>query len=192
MTEAHEPWDIAEMHARALRICGGAFASITSDVMDEQTLWAGSDVRTLANHIIGAMQSTPGLLAGEDVLVISRSFRSDLLGADPVAAYEAAASMAADAVYASGAMTATVEYNGQEITGAVFVALRTVRMLVQGWDLAQVTEVPYRVPSDLAAMALEHIGEHPEFYDGSEFGPEVPAADDADDWTRVLARLGRK
>lgn len=192
MTEAPEPWDVAEMHARALRICGGAFASITSDVMDESTPGANGDVRTLANRVIGEMQATPRLLAGEDALVISRSFRGDLLGADPTGSFEAAARAAADAVYAPGAMRADVEYEGLHLSGEAFAARRTVRALVDGWDIAQVTDEVYRVPSDLAAMAFEHVSTHPEHYESSDFGAAIPAAADAGPWARTLALLGRK
>lgn len=66
-------------------------------------------------------------------------------------------------------------------------------LLVHRWDLARAAGLDVTLPADEVARAREAALAMGEAVRGpGGFGPEVPAPEDADDQTRLLAFLGRK
>ena len=185
--------DVPEMHARALRVVGRAFGAIAKDTMTEPTPCSEWDVRTLANHMVLETRVMLMLLDGVAPADIMAALAGDLLGVDPAAAYEDAARAAAEAVYAPGVMRITVTQRSGTRTGEDFCIRRILNTVVHGWDLAQALTIEYRVPSDIVAMLAVFVESHrDELAESPAYSPAVAVAVDADNWTHILATLGRK
>lgn len=82
------------------------------------------------------------------------------------------------------------DYPGRALLGIYFVELAT-----HAWDLALATENQRLLDDDLGAAALAcaraTIREEYRSDGGEPFGPELPAPDDATDWERLGAFMGR-
>src|SRR5262245_27085944 len=92
--------DVSDLHRRAV----GEFAdrldavgSTGSNMWSAPTPCADWDVRALVNHITYEDRWTAPLLRGSTIAEIGDRFEGDLLGDDPVGAYAAASSEAAEA-----------------------------------------------------------------------------------------------
>ena len=133
--------DILELHRRALAEFGGRVHAVRPDQWSCATPCVDWSVRQLVNHLVSELRWVPPLLAGATVAEVGDRFDGDLLGADPVAAWDAAAAAAA----AEAARPKTVlPVAGARLTSTF--GSRWGRMH-QGIDLA----APMRTPEYAAA-----------------------------------------
>lgn len=148
-------------------------------------------VRDLVNHLVGEHLWAPHLLRGETVEQVGDRYDGDVLGEDPVAAWDAAvtASLAAweaakddDTVHLSFGDTSAEEYAEQMLTDLV----------VHAWDLARGAGLDDR----LDPRAVRHVWEYasvrvPQWEGSSMLAPPVrTASDDIQD--QLIALVGRR
>jgi uncharacterized protein (TIGR03086 family) len=91
--------DIAELHSRALDATGGVIAGVRQGQWAAPTPCHGWDVRALVNHVVAGNLWAAELTAGTTISEVGDHLDGDLLGADPLGAYDASANAAA-AVFA--------------------------------------------------------------------------------------------
>jgi len=158
----------------------------TNDTPD--TEWT---VRDLVNHLVGEHLWASPLLAGQSVRDIGDRFEGDVLGDDPMAAWDAAigASLTAFAA-ATDDDTVVLSYGPTPVSR--YAEEMLMDLTVHAWDLAR------GIGSDdrLDQVCVEHVLAYVEAnidglrgYTGM-FGAEV-AIDSADPQDRLLALLGR-
>jgi uncharacterized protein (TIGR03086 family) len=152
------------------------------DRLDAQTPCEGWDVRTLVNHLIAWQGFFQASARGEEAARPSEP-PPDVVGGDPVAAYENARRSTLEAFKAPGVQD----------KAAMTMGLAFVDQVVHGADLAKATGQDATIPPDLAEAAFGMVnGRLSDENRGNAFGPAVDVADDASTQDKLLAYLGRK
>lgn len=185
--------DLPELHARALDATGRLVAAVRPDQLGNDTPCAGWDVRALLNHVVSGNWWAQELAGGKTIADVGDRLDGDVLGADPVAAYDASAVAAAAAFRAPGAMEAPCAVSYGPVPGAVYVGHRFIDVLIHGWDLAKGTGQDTALDPELVAACWAVVEPQAALLAGSgAFDSGVAAPDGADQQTNLLAALGRQ
>jgi uncharacterized protein (TIGR03086 family) len=154
----------------------------------------GWTVADLVAHLTALQLAVAELLAGapaEDPYAVPAA-SDDLLGDDPLTAWETAADTALAAWAAEDALSRTLELPSGPVSGAEHLVATTADLVVHAWDLARATGGDTRLDGDLVAAALRYAEAH--LREGGVPGlvdPPVAVRPGADLQTRLLARFGR-
>jgi len=87
--------DIAELHSRGLDATRGVIAGVRQGQCAAPTPREGWDVRALVDHVVSGNLWAAELAAGTTISEVGDHLDSDVLGADPLGAYDAWAKAAA-------------------------------------------------------------------------------------------------
>src|SRR5688500_4871326 len=98
--------DIAEVHAQALDATRVYVAGVREDQWSDSTPCEDWDVRTLVNHLVTGNEWAAELAAGTTIAEVGDRLDGDVLGDDPLAAYDASARRAAEVFRQPGALAA--------------------------------------------------------------------------------------
>lgn len=173
-------------------------AEVTAAVRHEQlgnsTPCTKMDVSALVDHLVFAARRAAGLGHGE-----APAFESDAPHVELADAPGALRSARADAVAAwsdDGSLDRVIRMPWrEEYPGRALVGIYLVELATHAWDLAFASGNERVLDADLGAGALAcaQATIRPEYRTeaGEPFGPEVPAPDDATDWERLAAFMGR-
>lgn len=153
-------------------------------------------VRQLVNHLVGGNRLFTRVLRGEQLPPpeqLGRRAAEDQLGDDPAKAFRTSADDLLAAFEAPEVLQQTFTVPAGTLPGPAVVHLRTVEILVHGWDLARAVGRTPPFPDHLAEAELqvsrELLGRLPE--GRQPFAPSRPVADDAPALDRLAALLGR-
>lgn len=184
--------ELLECHDRAL----GATRALVADVPDDRwhaaTPCDGWDTRELINHVVAGNFWAGELADGRTIEEVGDRLDGDLLGDDPLVAYDSSAKMASEAFHAPGALDKPCAVSYGPVPGSVYLGHRYIDVLVHGWDLAVATGQPSDLDDELAQACLDVI--EPQFAELSAsgmFGESLEVAPDAGPGVRLLALLGR-
>ncbi|HZQ29171.1 MAG TPA: TIGR03086 family metal-binding protein [Acidimicrobiales bacterium] len=186
---------IPELHRRALDGTHGLVAGVREGQWRDPTPCADWDVRELVNHIVAENFWVAPMLAGKSIEDVGAQFDGDVLGDDPLAAYDRSAADAAGAADEPGAMDRPVGVSYGPVPGSVYVGHRFLDVLIHGWDLAKATGQDTSLDPELVQACWDLAEPEEAMLKGSGlFGPAdgVPVPDGADLQTRLLALLGRR
>ena len=176
--------DLPSLHRRALDATRSIVARIEPDQLD--------DVRELLNHVVSGNWWVPPLVEGKTIEEVGDSYDGDVVGADPLGAYEASAESAASAFERPGAMDTPVAVSYGPVPGSVYAGHRFLDVLIHGWDLAVATGQDRSLDPELVAALWEVVQPQAEELKASgAFGTEVPIPEDAPLQDRLLGLLGR-
>jgi uncharacterized protein (TIGR03086 family) len=132
-------------------------------------------------------------MGGRTIADVGDRLDGDVLGDDPVGAYEASAAAAAATFRAAGAMDAPAAVSYGPVPGSVYCGHRFMDVLIHGWDVAASTGQDTGLDPELLEACWAVLEPQHEMLAGSGmFGTEVVVADDAPRQTVVLAALGRR
>jgi uncharacterized protein (TIGR03086 family) len=149
-------------------------------------------VRALLNHVVSGNLWVPELIDGKTIDEVGDRLDGDVLGADPLDAYDRSAELAAAAFRDAGAMDRPVAVSYGPVPGSIYCGHRFMDVLVHGWDLAASTGQDTTLDPDLVDACWEVVEPQQELLAGSGmFGTEIAIALDADRQTALLAVLGR-
>ncbi|MCC6314132.1 MAG: TIGR03086 family protein [Thermomicrobiales bacterium] len=183
--------DILSLYDRALDRTRQLAANIRPDQYAKPTPCSEWDVRALLNHLADLQRMTVAAVGGADTQQ-TELVRGD---ADPVAAFEAAATQARGALHAPGFLEREFPAPWGSVQGSRLAGILFLDLLLHGWDLAKATDQPTELDPELCSIALA-MGKammKPEFRQaGGAFGPEVPIANDAPVCDRLAAFYGRR
>src|SRR5712691_7082037 len=98
--------NIALFHHEALDATRTLVAGVQADQWAAPTPNEGWDVRTLVNHIVVGNLWAVELVGGRTIAEVADRLDGDVLGQDPLSAYDASAVAAATAFEAPGALEA--------------------------------------------------------------------------------------
>jgi uncharacterized protein (TIGR03086 family) len=184
--------DLPDVHARALDTTRKVVAGIGADQWTLASTCADWDVRALANHVVGGDFWVAPLVEGQTIDEVGDRLDGDLLGADPLAAYDASATQAAAAFRAPGALDRMVAVSYGPVPGSIYCGHRFMDVLIHGWDLAKSTGQDTTLPADLVEACWEVVEPQRDLLEGSGmFGTDRTVPADADRQTSLLAVLGR-
>jgi uncharacterized protein (TIGR03086 family) len=148
-------------------------------------------VRELVNHLVGEHLWVPPLLAGKTLDDVGDDFDGDVLGDDPVAAWDAAieASLAA---WSDVAPDAPVHLSVGPTPAGEYANQMLLDLVVHNWDLARGAGLDDTLDPGLVEAVREYVGEQQDELWPGMFAAPVPVPDGADPQTELLARLGRR
>jgi uncharacterized protein (TIGR03086 family) len=156
----------------------------------------GWTVADLVAHLTCEQLRVPSLLAGEPQDVSGQRIPTDtdeLLGIDPLGAWEAAADDALTAWAAPAVLEQTVHLPGGSTPAREHLIGMTAELTVHAWDLAHAVGGVTALDGELVAAALRYAEEHlgDDGVPGAIDAP-VEAPPGADLQTQLLARYGRR
>lgn len=184
--------DAVELHRRACALAGARIHAVGAAQWGLATACEGWDVRAVVNHLVGEDRWTPPLFQGLTVEEVGDRFEGDLLGDDPVAAWDEAVAEAVAAVGADGAMERTVHLSFGDFSGEDYALQLFADHLIHGWDIARASGGDERLDADLVSACLGWFaGMEQNYRDAGAVGDRVDVPAGADAQTRLLAMFGR-
>jgi uncharacterized protein (TIGR03086 family) len=185
--------DITTLHRRALDRTRRVVAGIGPDQLDRPTPDREWDVRALLNHLVSGNLWAAELATGKTIDEVGDRLDGDLLGHDPLGAYDRSASAASAAFEAPGALDAPCAVSYGPVPGSVYAGHRFVDVLIHGWDLAEATGQDPSLDPELVRACTAVLEPQLAMLQGSGmFGTPVEVPAGADPQTRLLASLGRR
>jgi uncharacterized protein (TIGR03086 family) len=185
--------ELPEAHARALDSTHAFVAGVDAARWDEPSICDGWSVRELLNHIVSGNWWVAPLVEGQTIAEVGDRYDGDVLGDDPLATYDASATVAAAAFRGATAMTDPVAVSYGPVPGEIYCGHRLVDVLVHGWDLAESTSQPADLDPELVETAIEVIEPQLDLLIASGmFGSRQDVAPGATDQQRLLGMLGRQ
>ena len=172
--------DIAKQHRQALEATRTTVAGVKADQWAAPTPNEGWDVRVLVNHIVSGNLWVGELATGRTIEEVGDRLDGDVLGEDPLRAYDAAAPVAAAAFEAPGALDAPCAVSYGPVPGSVYAGHRLIDVLIHGWDLAVATGQDTTLDPDLVEACLSVVEPQADQFQASgAFGAhvDVPATD---------------
>jgi uncharacterized protein (TIGR03086 family) len=185
--------DIALVHRKALDATRATVAGVGSHQWALPTPNDGWDVRALVNHIVSGNLWAVELAAGGTIDGVGDRLDGDVLGDDPLAAYDASATAAAEVFEVQGALDAPCAVSYGPVPGSVYAGHRFVDVLIHGWDLATATGQDSKIDDALVSACFEVVEPQADLLHASgSFGSRIDPPAGADAQTRLLALLGRR
>jgi uncharacterized protein (TIGR03086 family) len=188
-----DSFDIVALHGEALESTRRFVAGVNATQWTAATPCDGWDVRALLNHVVSGNLWAVELAGGKAIADVGTRLDGDLLGNDPLAAYETSADAAGRAFAAPGALDAPCAVSYGPVPGSVYAGHRFIDVLIHGWDLAAATGQEATLDPSLVDGCWAVIEPQADLLKGSGmFGADVDAAPGAGAQARLLAALGRR
>jgi uncharacterized protein (TIGR03086 family) len=183
--------DYRELHSRALDRFGVLVHSIREDQWDGSTPCTEWDVRALVRHLLSETMWMPPLLRGKTIADVGEALDGDLLGEDPVGAWDRSAEEAASAIATTPAES-IVHVSYGDVTAEYYTDEVFTDLTIHGWDLARAIGEDETI--DAESVELLYAKFKP-LEDGLKasgaFGPTVVPPEGASRQIELLAHFGR-
>lgn len=185
--------DLTAQYRRAVADFGTRVATIDPGQWAQPTPCAGWDVRQLVGHVASENAWVPPLVHGATIAEVGSDLDGDLLGSDPVEAWERLAAAALVAAHEDGVPERTVHVSFGDISGREYLSQVTVDHIVHGWDLAAAIGDSRPLDPDLVSFAWGYLEPRCEAWRAAgAFGPAVEVPDGAGTLDRLLGLTGRR
>lgn len=169
-----------------------ALRQVGNDQWQRPTPCTEWSVRGLVNHVVGENLWMPPLLGGQTIGEVGSRFDGDVLGSDPVQAWESARADAAAAVSDEAALARTVALSFGETEASEYVWQVAADQAIHAWDLAVAVGADDRLDAALVTAVATWFADNEEGYRaGGAIGPRPALDAAADEQTRLLAMFGR-
>jgi uncharacterized protein (TIGR03086 family) len=183
---------LPDLYRRGSAQFGDKVRSIRADQWTNPTPCTEWDVRALVNHLVGENLWVPPLLAGKTIAEVGSVFDGDVLGDDPVAAWEDSAAAAVAAVGAAGAMDQITHLSFGDTPGDEYTHQLFLDLAIHGWDLARGIRADDTIDPEFVEMLYADLAPQEESLRATGvFGGKVVPPEGADVQTRLLAIVGR-
>jgi uncharacterized protein (TIGR03086 family) len=183
--------DVQEIYARSSTAFGERVHAVDGRWNTPSPL-PGWTVRRLVNHLVNEERWTPPLLDGATIEEVGSRYDGDLLGDDPVAAFDDAAAAALAAVRVENALEGTVHLSFGDHPAREYAMQLAADHLVHAWDLARAIGADRTLDTDAVTAVREWFTSMETVYrDTGVIGPRVEIPAEADLQTQLLAMMGR-
>ena len=171
----------------------GLVAGVTSDQLPLPTPCTDWDVRGLINHFVGGAGMFAAAFNGVELDIDPDAPMPDLVGDDPLGAFDGAIAMFNAAVDQPGAMDRTISLPFGQLPAPMVLELLKFDLLVHCWDLATATGQPFDPPVDAVEYGLDaaKVIISREMRNGDTFCDEVVLDTHATPIERLVAFTGR-
>ncbi|MDP9239300.1 MAG: TIGR03086 family metal-binding protein [Actinomycetota bacterium] len=184
--------DPLDLYRGAAAGFGSRVHAVGSDQWEGPTPCSEWDVRELVNHLVGENRWVPEMFAGRTVAEVGDHLDGDLLGADPVAAWDSSITAALDAIGEGGAMERMVHLSFGDLPGAEYVMQLFADLLIHGWDLARAIGADEHLDDTLVAACATWFEGAAELYrTAGVVGPQIEVGETADPQAKLLSAFGR-
>lgn len=185
--------DLLEAHGQAVRAFGDALHAAGAADGDHRTPCTEWTVRDLVNHLVAEQLWAPSLLAGATLDDVGDRFDGDVLGDDPVSAWDTAAAAAREAFLEDGVLERAVHVSIGLLPARQYAWQMTIDAAVHAWDLATALGLPCPVTEALAERLLDVVRPWLDEWQGlGIFDPPVAVPRSAGATARLVALLGRR
>ncbi|HEV7657643.1 MAG TPA: TIGR03086 family metal-binding protein [Mycobacteriales bacterium] len=185
--------DVLDLHRRALDEFGRRVHAVGTDQWGCPTPCKDWEVRNLVNHLVSEQLWVPPLLAGKRIADVGDGFAAgDVLGSDPVAAWDAAAGAAAAAFAAAGAIERTVHLSYADRPAEEYAREMVFDLVIHSWDLARGISADETVDPDLVEAVYAQIEPDTDLTESGLFDEPVPVPPEADEQAKLIAFTGRQ
>ncbi|MER5421617.1 TIGR03086 family metal-binding protein [Streptosporangium roseum] len=185
--------DIREAYRRTLDDFGALVHRIRPEQWENKTPCVDWDVRALVNHVVGENRWAPELLAGRSVSDLGDALDGDLLGDDPLKAFDTSAVAAAQAAGDERSLTCVVHLSFGDVRGEEYITELFADALIHTWDLARAIGADERLDPELVEACAAWFARAEEGYrQAGVIGEQQPVASGTDSQTRLLASWGRR
>lgn len=150
------------------------------------------DVRALVNHVVGGCVRHQMLLHDAQTHEVEATRAVDHLGADPVAAFAAAADAVVSCFCEDGALERIIHHAAGERTGRELLSMRVLDSAIHSWDLARGIGAEETLDDEVVNFLLAYTSGLDIRPGQRAFAPadaDVPR--DASSQDQLLHRLGR-
>jgi uncharacterized protein (TIGR03086 family) len=185
--------DALAAYEQTLVWTGQRVAGVRADNLGAATPCRDWDARALVTHVVAGIWYFKALASDERVEELMSGL-SDLVGADPFAAYDRAARAGLEAWRTPGALDRSYAMPDGDQPGREALAIHQADLLIHGWDVAETTHQEATMPPELAEFALstEESFIRPEMRGpGRAYEPARRDAGAATPQERLLAFVGR-
>jgi uncharacterized protein (TIGR03086 family) len=181
--------DLIPLYRRAVEEFGRRVHGVPEGAWSDPTPNDDWDVRALVNHVVGENRWAPPLLAGSTIEEVGDRLDGDLLGDDPVDAWDRSADEALAA--AAGAdLDATVHLSFGDVPASEYLWQLTADAAIHAWDLARATGQDEALDTALVAALAEWFAGVEEMYRAAgAIGPAVEVTGGPQEV--LLGRFGR-
>lgn len=184
--------DAAGQFAQAADLFGSVVHQVRDDQWVNPTPCTEWNVRALVNHLVVEQLWAVPLLDGKTIADVGDRLGGDQLGADPVAAWDAASAALKAAFAGSGALDRTVHLSYGDESALSYCGQMTLDAVIHSWDLARGIGAADSLPTDLTEYLYGLVAPMKELLAASGmFAAPVPADPAANTQIRLLALLGR-
>ena len=185
--------DIAMLHRQALDATRRLIAGVGPEQWGQASPCEDWDVRALVNHIVSGNYWAGELSGGKTIEEVGDRLDGDLLGNDPLHAYDKSADIAADAFSKPGAMESMCAVSYGPVPGSVYATHRFVDILIHGWDIASATGQSTTLDPALVDACTAAVTPEIDMLQASGmFGTTLSTSEGAGPQARLLAMLGRR
>lgn len=191
-TDRTDDAELATLHRRATNRFGDLVRTIGPGRWALPTPCDEWTVRDLVNHVTAENLWMPPLMSGARIADVGDRFDGDVLGDDPAAAWDAAATQALAALDDTGVMTRTVHLSFGDTPADEYVRQLLADHVVHAWDLARAIDADDHLDDTLVAACAAWFDSVEDTYRrAGAIGPREAVAADAGAQQRLLARFGR-
>ncbi|HET7490008.1 MAG TPA: TIGR03086 family metal-binding protein [Acidimicrobiales bacterium] len=184
--------DVVAVYRRAAEGFGSLVRQVEASQWGRSTPCADWDVRALVHHVVNEDAWAPPLLAGRTIAEVGDSLDGDLLGDDPVSAWDDRIGAALAAAGEDGVLDRVVHVSFGDISGREYLSQMATDHVIHGWDLARGIGAPDDLDPDLVEWTWGFIEPQADAWRAAGvFGPRVEVPDGASLQVRLLALLGR-
>ncbi|HET6859385.1 MAG TPA: TIGR03086 family metal-binding protein [Streptomyces sp.] len=180
-------------HDEALALFTDRVHAVRPDQWQAPTPCTGWSVRDLVRHLTEEQLWVPELVTGQrTVAEVGDAFDGDVLGEDPAAAWDRAATGSRAAFAEPGALERRVQLSYGESTAAAYCSQMVADAVVHAWDLSRAIGADERLPDGLVNFTVREFGPYSADLEKTGlFGAPVEPPAGADVQTKLLSLLGR-
>ena len=184
--------DAKDLFREATKEANSCIIRINPDQLKSQTPCDEWSLRDLLQHMVNEMAWVPDMLAGKTVDEVGDVYESDLLGDDPVAAWQKTLEAALAAVE-TAPLTGVVHLSYGDFDADHYVRESGSDMLIHGWDVGQALycDLVFNKPTAQAVYDFMKPRES-ELQGSGLFGEVVPTGNSDSLQTKLLALYGRQ
>lgn len=184
--------DLKQLFAKTVESAAGCVKHVRVDEYNDPTPCSEWNLKQLLNHLVYELVWVPPLLEGQTIEQVGDKFEGDLLGDDPVGAWQKAADEAVTAVNAVE-LDATVHVSYGDIPASKYIMEMANDVQIHGWDVGQAIHCSVMFDEQVAQQIYDTLSPHIQsFRDGGFVGPEIEVPEDAPIQTKLLAIMGRR
>jgi uncharacterized protein (TIGR03086 family) len=169
---------------------GSLVHAVPGDRWNDPTPCTEWVVRDLVNHLVCEHLWVPHVLAGETLEQVGARYDGDMVGTDPVSAWERAANRSRPA-WAGADASSTVHLSYADVPLSTYADQILVDLTVHQWDLARGSGQDESLDPEAVELALGYARDNIGQFAGlGIIDPPIPCTSD-DPAVQLLALLGR-
>ncbi len=187
-----EVMDIITLFHKALDGFKNNVSKVTPEFGHAPTPCSEWDVHALVNHVVNEVSWIPDLIEGKTISEVGSKYDGDLLGDNPLEAWQQAADAALKSVIPE-ILDKTVHLSFGDFKAREYLAQVTADLAIHNWDLAIAIHTDTVIDPELLTVVKETFLPMAEgARESGVFGQEVEVPGDASEQTKILAATGRK